>query len=154
MDKRLYELNRDYLSYGCDHVPTINSRCPYLTRCENTPTAARYLTTLIELGIVEKTAPFFSRAPEKSRNHRYRISDHYIRFWYRFVLPNQTAIRSLSGKAVVKNGVIPFLDDFMGDAFESLCRDFLVYFSKELRKASKRGEVMLIGPDELIKEKR
>jgi len=33
----------------------------------------------------------------------------------------------MSGKAVVKNGVIPFLDDFMGDAFESLCRDFLVY---------------------------
>ena len=136
----------------------------------------------------------------------------------------------MSGKAVVKNGVIPFLDDFMGDAFESLCRDFLVYdwlpkselyikrigrhwdrdfdidicaelgdgslimgeckwgepityrhleklrirmksliadhnvklalfsgrgyFSKELREASKRGEVMLIGPDELIKEKR
>ncbi|MBI5192076.1 MAG: ATP-binding protein [Nitrospirae bacterium] len=200
-----------------------------ISGCENTPTAARYLTTLIELGIVEKTAPFFSRAPEKSRNNRYRISDHFIRFWYRFVLPNQTAIRSMSGKAVVKNGVLPFLDDFMGDAFESLCRDFLVYdwlpkselyikrigrhwdrdfdidicaelgdgslimgeckwgepitygyleklrirvksliadhevrlalfsgrglFSKELREASTRGEVMLIGPDELIQEK-
>ena len=136
----------------------------------------------------------------------------------------------MSGKAVVKNGVIPFLDDFMGDAFESLCRDFLIYdwlpesesyikrigrhwdrdfdidicaelgdgslimgeckwgepityshleklrmrmkslivdhdvkfvlfsgrglFSKELREASTRGEVMLIGPDELIQGER
>ena len=77
---------------------------------------------------MEKTAPFFSRAPEKSRNHHYCISDHFIRFWYRFVLPNQTAIRSMSGKAVVKNCVIPFLDDFMGDAFESLFAEiFLVY---------------------------
>ena len=201
-----------------------------ISGCENTPTAARYLTTLMELGIVEKTAPFFSRAPEKSRNHRYRIFDHFIRFWYRFVLPNQTAIRSMSGKAVVKNDVIPFLDYFMGDAFESLCRDFLVYdwapknelyikrigrhwdrdfdidicaelgdgsllmgeckwgeaitsrhmeklrlrikpvtgdrkvrlalfsgrgdFSKELREAGKKKEVLLIGPDELIQEER
>lgn len=98
-----------------------------ISGCENTPTAARYLATLMKLGIVERTAPFFSRAPEKSRNHRYRISDHFIRFWFRFVLPNQTAIRSMSGKAVVKNAVVPFIDDFMGDAFESLCRDFLVY---------------------------
>ncbi|MDD5435007.1 MAG: hypothetical protein PH343_06210 [Nitrospira sp.] len=37
-----------------------------ISGCENTPTAARSLTTLIELGIVEKTAPFFSSAPEKS----------------------------------------------------------------------------------------
>lgn len=201
-----------------------------ISGCENTPTAARYLATLMELGIVEKTAPFFSRAPEKSRNHHYRISDHFIRFWYRFVLPNQTAIRAMSGKAVVKNDVIPFLDDFMGDAFESLCRDFLVYdwaprnelyvkkigrhwdrdfdidicaelgdgsllmgeckwgeaitfrhleklrarmkpitgdqkvrlalfsgrgdFSKELLEAGKREEVLLIGPDELIQDKR
>ncbi|MBI3582510.1 MAG: ATP-binding protein [Nitrospinae bacterium] len=193
---------------------------------ENSPTAIRYLTTLMELGIVERRAPFFSRAPEKSRNHRYRISDHFVRFWYRFVLPNQTAIRSMSGRAVVKNAVIPFLDDFMGDAFEALCRDLLIYdwapenelyikrigrhwdkdfdvdvcaelgdgsllmgeckwgepmtyrhleklrlcskpltgdrkvrlalfsgrgdFSKELREAGKRGEVLLIGPDEMI----
>ena len=131
---------------------------------------------------------------------------------------------------MVKNDVIPFLDYFMGDAFESLCRDFLVYdwapknelyikrigrhwdrdfdidicaelgdgsllmgeckwgeaitsrhmeklrlrikpvtgdrkvrlalfsgrgdFSKELREAGKKKEVLLIGPDELIQEER
>lgn len=98
-----------------------------ISGCENTATAARYLATLMELGIVERSAPFFSPAPEKSRNNRYRIVDHFVRFWYRFVLPNQTAIRSMSGPAVVDSAVIPFLDDFMGEAFETLCRDYLVH---------------------------
>ena len=36
-----------------------------ISGCKNTPTAARYLTTLMELGIVEKTAPFFLSCPRK-----------------------------------------------------------------------------------------
>lgn len=53
----------------------------------NTTSANKYISVLRELGLVKRIVPLTERAPEKSKKGIYKISDNYVKFWYRFVLP-------------------------------------------------------------------
>lgn len=50
-------------------------------------TLTPYITTLIELGFIEKQVPITEKNPEKSRKGLYFIADNFIRFWFRYVYP-------------------------------------------------------------------
>ena len=81
------------------------------------------LTSLIQIGIVEKERPITEK--ENSRKTLYRLQDSMFLFWYRFVRPNITAISMGIGEAVYENSVKPQLADFMGGIFEEICRQYL-----------------------------
>jgi AAA+ ATPase superfamily predicted ATPase len=51
-----------------------------------------YLETLREMQLVEQTAPV--TAGRTSRDHRYRLADGFLRFWFRFVFPFQDDLRT------------------------------------------------------------
>ncbi len=62
-------------------------------------------------------------AAPKSRDRRYFVADPLLTFWYRFVRPNLSSIEEGFGADVWRLQILRRLDDFMGSAFENLCRE-------------------------------
>jgi AAA+ ATPase superfamily predicted ATPase len=88
---------------------------------------SRAMKWLIEMGIVERVVPITETNPQKSKRALYRITDPYVAFWHRFVSPMVSAgmIGLAPGDRLWTEQVLPRLDDYMGGAFESVCRDFV-----------------------------
>lgn len=82
---------------------------------------------LQEMELVEREVPVSKDRPRTSKVSLYRISDPYVRFWYRFVQPIYSAGSAAlaSPEALWKAYVEPELDTYMGEAFEDACRDFV-----------------------------
>lgn len=81
---------------------------------------APYLKTLREMRLITASAPV--GAGPKSRAHKYAVSDGFIRFWFRFVFPNQEGLQSgLRPEDLWNADVEPYLSDFVSPTFEDLC---------------------------------
>jgi AAA+ ATPase superfamily predicted ATPase len=87
--------------------------------------AGRYMDTLREMRILERMTPITERNPERTRRGRYRLCDPFFRFWFRFVLPNRSALEAGDPKAVLDSRVMPYLDQHVSIAFEDICRQHL-----------------------------
>jgi uncharacterized protein len=70
-------------------------------------------------------------AAPKERDRRYFIADPLIAFWHRFVRPNLSSVAQGFGRDVWKLQIAPHLDEFMGEAFEEICREHARRFSQE-----------------------
>src|SRR5699024_10935993 len=55
--------------------------------------------------------------------YRHRISDHALRFWYRFVFPHRSSLEIGDARRVWEHHVEPHLDAYMGKVFESICAE-------------------------------
>ena len=89
----------------------------------------KYLKTLIDLGIVKRETPI---AEKPGRKTIYLLADNFFRFWYRFVPTNTSAIDSGRISETYEHAVKPYLSDYMGLTFEQMCRDYLIYYAKNL----------------------
>ena len=100
-----------------------------------------YLTTLMELGYVRRRHPLHGR-PATSRETRYAIADSLLRFWFRFVYPNQSRILLLGPDRAVRELVRPAWDAYCGECFERLCREALphLYLSEGMSAPFEVGE--------------
>jgi AAA+ ATPase superfamily predicted ATPase len=70
-------------------------------------------------------------AGPKERDRRYFIADPLVAFWHRFVRPNLSSIAQGFGGDVWRHQIAPRLDEFMGEAFEEICREHARRFSQE-----------------------
>ena len=95
---------------------------------------------LVDYGLLERRVPFTVANVERTRQTRYVIADNYLSFWFRFVLPNRSALERGQGQYVWTNKVAPFLDTFIGPRFEGACRQFV-----ELEPNRWRHEVSELG---------
>jgi len=86
---------------------------------------SRYLAVLQDLYLVERIVPGTERRPEKSRKGIYRIKDPFLRFWFRFVAPNQSVLERGYLKPVLDEVKSEFTA-FMGPVFEEICRNWLM----------------------------
>ena len=78
------------------------------------------------------------RNPQRSRQSFYRITDPYLRFWFRFVLPAQGRLTDADGaRRHLEGHVLPRLNEFVASpAFEEVCQEWL------------RGELDAVAVDE------
>ena len=83
---------------------------------------AKYLSSLISLGIVKKEIPITEKVSRKSI---YLLSDQMFRFWYRFVFPNMSLIASGFGEEVYNAKIESQLNSFMGLTFEEICKQYM-----------------------------
>ncbi len=83
-----------------------------------------YLNTLQEMGLIERAVPATESQPHKSRQGIYRILDHYFRFWFRFIFPNRSLLQRGEVEQVCAQ-IEAELEQFVGLAFESICREFV-----------------------------
>ena len=90
---------------------------------------SKYLGTLIDLGIVKKETPVTEKIGKKTI---YELADNFFRFWYRFVPANMSAIDSGRIQKSYANTIKKNLPDYMGLTFEHMCRDYLLYYEKDL----------------------
>jgi hypothetical protein len=85
-----------------------------------------YLKQLEDLGYVERRYPLTDRAATK-RSVRYALSDSLLRFWFRFVFPNQTFVQQRGAALAFRELIRPDLDAYFGICFERLCRKALPF---------------------------
>lgn len=85
-----------------------------------------HLGVLCELGYAARRYPLTDRPPV-ARAVRYAIDDALLRFWFRFVFPQQSLIRALGPARAYTEVVRPGFDSWLGGSFERLCREFLPF---------------------------
>ncbi|NOZ62441.1 MAG: ATP-binding protein, partial [Calditrichaeota bacterium] len=85
----------------------------------------RYLEILQNLMIIHREVSVTEEKPEKSRKAIYEINDLYFKFWFRFIMPNQSFIEENRQKYVLTERILPFLDQYLGSIFERVSIDFL-----------------------------
>lgn len=88
---------------------------------EDTNVCTSYIKNLMNLGIVQKETPY---GEKNSRKTIYYIKDNMFRFWYRFVLDNNSIIMRGATDRVYKR-IEPYLSDYMGKVFEDICTQYL-----------------------------
>ena len=82
-----------------------------------------YLTTLTDLGFIEKQVPITEKNPEKSRKGLYFISDNFIRFWFRYVYPYKGELELDNTQIVLDEMQKDFVENFVALAYEDSCKD-------------------------------
>lgn len=88
---------------------------------EDTNVCTSYIKNLMNLGIVQKETPY---GEKNSRKTIYYIEDNMFRFWYRFVLDNNSIIVRGGADRVYKR-IEPYLSNYMGKVFEDICTQYL-----------------------------
>ena len=94
---------------------------------ENTK-VSKYLTILQTMRLVEKVVPCGEGA--NSRKGIYRLTDNFFRFWFRFEFTNNAYYEMLGAKAASKE-ISDGLSDYMGEAFEGICKEYFVRRAKK-----------------------
>ena len=89
-----------------------------------------YLTTLIELGFIEKEVPITEKSPEKTRKGLYFISDNFIRFWFRYVYPYKGELELENTQIVLDELKKDFIEKFVAFSYESVCKNVFAYLCK------------------------
>lgn len=82
---------------------------------------------LIDMEWIERESPF---GDESGKRSIYKIADHFIHFWYRFVLSLASELEFQDTADVYRERVEPFLNDYMGRyVFEDICMQYLKRFA-------------------------
>lgn len=85
-----------------------------------------YLSNLLGVKMIKREVPITENI--KSRMGRYRLSDNFLRFWFRYIYPNLSSIE----EGMFDVGTIkPDYNRYLGHVFEDVCRQFLVRENKE-----------------------
>jgi AAA+ ATPase superfamily predicted ATPase len=86
----------------------------------------KYLDVLQHLGIIVREVPATVSRPERSKQGRYRVVDHYLRFYYRFIAPARSNLeRGLIQQAW--QNMRQHLSEYVGTfVFEELCREWVL----------------------------
>jgi hypothetical protein len=90
---------------------------------QETPTLTPYLSTLVELGFLEKQTPVTEKNPEKSRKSLYFIADNFIRFWFRYVYPYKGELELDNMQIVLDEMKKDFTQKFVAFSYEDICKD-------------------------------
>ena len=85
----------------------------------------RYLSVLIDLGLVEREVPITENQPDKSRKGLYRIADPFVAAWFTFVHPYRDALERGLADEVLERDVLPRLQVYLSHAVEPVLRELL-----------------------------
>ena len=85
-----------------------------------------YVQQLAALGYVMRIHPL-DRGRPNPRQMRLAIRDALLKFWFRFVFPNTSILRSAGPNRAFAERIAPALDAWFGGCFEQLCREALPF---------------------------
>ena len=130
----VYNSILEAVANGCNRVVEIADRIH-----EEKSKCSKYMLTLQTLRLLEKHVP--CGEPDSSKKGIYEITDHFYKFWYRYVFTNKSYYTML-GIDNAADEIIGEINDYMGPVFEGICRQYLIRQAKAvLRKRSKDGRV-------------
>ena len=94
-------------------------------------TVARYLDLLQQMRLVTRRVPASEHQPEKSKRGLYQIDDHFLRFWFRYVHPNQSSLSLGLADAILEQRIRPDLEHFVSGAFEEASRNHVAWLARQ-----------------------
>lgn len=109
------------IANGASKASDISSKCHI-----DSNICTKYLSKLIELGILKKEMPVGS---QNKKAVIYQIADPIFRFWYRFVYRNMSSILTQRIEMFYESEIEKYYHEYMGLVFEDMCKDYLVYHS-------------------------
>ncbi len=118
----LYNSIIESIAQGATRLNEISTRVG-----EPNDKTAKYIATLLNLNILGREVPVTEKST--SRKAIYYIRDNLFRFWYTFVFPNLSLIETGMTEELLDKKIANGLSKYLGLAFESICRDYLLYKS-------------------------
>jgi AAA+ ATPase superfamily predicted ATPase len=121
-----------------------------------------YLDTLQQLHLVERIVPVTETQPHKSRRGLYRLKDNFLRFWFRFVLPNGSQLERGAKEIVYETAIRPEMDHFAAGIFEQVCQQYfwraglngkLPFMPKQIGgwwQANQEVDLVLLGDNQIM----
>ncbi|MCI7156830.1 MAG: ATP-binding protein [Solobacterium sp.] len=98
---------------------------------QDTSSITPYLSTLTELGFIEKRIPVTEKNPEKTRKGLYFISDNFIRFWFHYVYPYKGELELDNVQIVLDEIKKDFKEKFVAFAYEDICKEIFQNLCKK-----------------------
>lgn len=98
---------------------------------QDTSSITPYLSTLTELGFIEKRIPVTEKNPEKTRKGLYFISDNFIRFWFHYVYPYKGELELDNVQIVLDEINKDFKEKFVAFAYEDICKEIFQNLCKK-----------------------
>ncbi len=90
---------------------------------QETSSLTPYLSTLADLGFIEKRTPATEKNPEKSRKGLYFIADNYIRYWFHYIYPYKGELELDNMQIVLDEMKKDFMTKFVAFTYEDVCKD-------------------------------
>lgn len=84
-----------------------------------------YLKNLMELELVEKVFSFDTEGYSNTKKGYYRIKNHLVDVYYRFVYPHRSDAMRLSGEAFYEKYVEKDFRTFVNRYFREICREYM-----------------------------
>jgi AAA+ ATPase superfamily predicted ATPase len=98
----------------------------------------KYLFILEDLRLIQKEIPITEKSPLKSRKGLYKLQDQFIRFWFRYVLPNKRNIEEGTIDYVLKKIKKDF-SAVVADNYEAVCQEIVKSHEDELFSLDRIG---------------
>lgn len=89
---------------------------------------SKYILTLMTIRLVEKRVPCGEK--ESSRKSIYVLADNFYCFWYRYLFTNKSYYDLLGAKGASQE-IMEDIPNYMGMAFEEICRQYLIRQAKK-----------------------
>jgi len=89
-----------------------------------------YLKNLIELELVEKVFSYDTEGKENTQKGIYRISNHYVNFYFTYIYPNLTDLEVLKPLEFYKTYVADTLKTYVAEYFKTVCRQHIEKWNK------------------------
>lgn len=94
---------------------------------EDKSKCSKYILTLMAIRLVEKRVP--CGEPEGSKKTIYVLTDNFYRFWYHYIFSNKSYYDLLGAEDAAEE-IMSEIFDFMGLAFEDICKQYLIRQAK------------------------
>ncbi len=84
-----------------------------------------YLKNLMELELVEKVFSYDTEGKANTQKGIYRISNHFVHFYFTFIYPNLSDIERLDEKAFFERYIEPYFDRYVAGCFKLVCKEYI-----------------------------
>lgn len=98
---------------------------------QKTNSLSPYLSTLIDLYLIEKRVPITEKVPEKSRKGLYFINNNFIKFWFAYIYPNRGELELDNQQLVIDKLKDSFKGNFVSFIYEDICKDVFTKLCRE-----------------------
>ena len=107
-----------------------------------------YLKNLMELDLVEKVYSYDTEGRANAQKGIYRIANAYVRFYFRYLFPNQSMLQQLEPETFYDKKIAPSFDLYVEETYRKICREQL---NREYRVVGewlgKTGNIDVVASD-------
>lgn len=89
-----------------------------------------YLKNLMELELVEKVFSYDTDGKENTQKGIYRISNHFVDFYFTYIYPNMTDLENLMPAEFYKKHIAPTFRTYVAEYFKTVCKQHIEKWNK------------------------